>query len=356
MPLSRPLPSSVSSRRSALSRFTARPRALPAAAILTAGALVLSGCGSEQGSSSSPSAGDDRYPVTVSSCDQEVTFEQEPQRAVLLKSASVPALQELGVLDRAVAKGGAYPLESYDDATTAAVEAIPSLGGDVDSSGHLHLSKEAVMAQEPDVVMGQADNLDASSLSSVGIPVLEEPALCPGGIQDPGFDDVYDQLRVYGTVFDREQEAEESIGRLQQRVADTEQRVSEATADQDEPLSAAVLYPTVGGGTTYAYGAHSMAAPQLEAAGLDNVFADLEDRVVEVTPEELIGRDPDVLILLYSEGDPREVEAAVEHIPGADQISAVAEDRILAMPMNETEPATPQTVDGLEKIVDRFIA
>ena len=329
-----------------------RSRVLSAAVALPILGLLLSSCAQDQDPESAGGGG--HYPVTVSSCGEDVVFEQEPQRIVLLKSASVPALHELGVLDRVQAKAGAYPLESYDETTREEVEAIPSLGGDVDSSGHLSVSQEAVMAQEPDVVMGQAENLDASALSSVGIPLLEEPALCPGGIEDPGFDDVYDQLRLYGKVFDREDVAEKSVGELEDRVATVEQRVGEATADQDEPLTAAVLYPTVGGGTTYAYGAHSMAAPQLEAAGLENVFADLDERVAEVTPEELAGRDPDVLILLYSEGDAREVEESIADIPGTDGISAVVEDRVLAMPMNMTEPATPQAVDGLERIVEEF--
>ena len=50
----------------------------------------------------------------------------------------------------------------------------------------------------------------------------------------------------------------------------------------------------------------------------------------------------------------REVEESIADIPGTDGISAVAEDRILAMPMNMTEPATPQAVDGLERIVEEF--
>lgn len=329
-----------------------RARVLSAAAVLPAAALLLGSCAQDQDSESDGGGG--HYPVTVNSCGEDVTFEQEPERLVLLKSASVPGLHELGVLDRVEAKAGAYPLESYDETTREEVEAIPSLGGDVDSSGHLSVSQEAVMAQEPDVVMGQAENLDASALSSVGIPLLEEPALCPGGIEDPGFDDVYDQLRLYGKVFDREDEAEESIGELEDRLAAVEEQVDGSASDQEEPLTAAVLYPTVGGGTTYAYGAHSMAAPQLGAAGLENVFADLDERVAEVTPEELAGRDPDVLIVLYSEGDPQAVEDSISDIPGTDGISAVVEDRILAMPMNMTEPATPQAVDGLERIVEEF--
>lgn len=331
-------------------------RRLTIAGAVLGAALGLSACGgAAQQSSSSQTGGAREYPVTVDSCGAEVSFERAPERIVLLKSASVPALHELGVLDRAVAKAGAYPLESYDDETRARVEQIPSLGGDVDASGHLSVSQEAVMGQEPDVVMGQAENLDQSSLDQVGIPLLEEPALCPGGLEEPSFEDVYDQLRTYGTVFDRAQRAEEAVGELQGRVGAVEQRVAEATADRTEPKTAAVLYPSVGGGTTYAYGAHSMAAPQLAAAGLKNVFADQDERVFEVTPEELIGRNPDVLILLYSQGDPQAVEDSLQELPGADRITAVAEDEILVMPMNETEPATPQSVAGLEKIVDRFL-
>lgn len=332
----------------------AAPRLTVAGAALGA-VLALSACGgTAQQSSSADTGGQGGYPATVPSCGAEVSFEQAPERIVLLKSASVPALHELGVLDRAVAKAGAYPLESYDDETRAQLEQIPSLGGDVDASGHLSVSQEAVMAQDPDVVMGQAENLDRSTLENVGIPLLEEPALCPGGLEEPSFDDVYDQLRAYGAVFDREQEAEGSIEALQDRVAAVEQRVTEATADQSEPRTAAVLYPTVGGGTTYAYGAHSMAAPQLAAAGLENVFGEEDERVFEVTPEELAGRNPDVLILLYSQGDPQAVEDSLREIPGADRITAVLEDEVLTMSLNQTEPATPQSVDGLEKIVDRF--
>lgn len=340
-----PLPTAAGSRRRAV-----------VAVVLLGSIAGLSGCGStaQDPPASTTAAGDGDDPVTIQSCGAPVSFEQAPERIVLLKSASVPALHELGVLDRAVARAGAYPLKSYDKQTRAQVEQIPSFGGGVDSSGHLSISQEAVMGQEPDVVMGQAENLDRSSLENVGIPLLEEPALCPGGLEDPGFDDVYDQLRAYGSVFDRQQRAEEVIGELQQRVGAVEQRVSEASADQTGPRTAAVLYPTVGGGTTYAYGAHSMAAPQLEAAGFENVFADQDERVFEVTPEELIGRDPDVLILLYSQGDPQAVEDSLAEIPGADRITAVSRDEVLAMPLNETEPATPQSVDGLEKIVDRF--
>lgn len=55
-----------------------------------------------------------------------------------------------------------------------------------------------------------------------------------------------------------------------------------------------------------------------EAAGFTNGFTDTQERVFEVTMEELFGRNPDVLVLLYGDGDPTAVEAAVTGLPGAE--------------------------------------
>lgn len=287
-------------------------------------------------------------PVTVTNCGAEVVFEQPPERMLLLKSAPVTYLQAIGVLDRVVARAGQYPEAYYDDETLAALQEIPLLTDRTDSSGHLQISREEVIGQEPDLVMGLVDNLPRDVLGSVGIPVLEEPALCPGAEEEPSFDDVGEQLRTYGEVFGEQDRAEEAAAALEQRVADLEERAA------DGSTTAAVLYPTVGGGTTYAYGTRSMAHPQLESAGLDNVFGDVEERVFEVTLEELLGRDPDVLVLLYGDGDPADVEAALTGLPGAEQLTAVREDQVMTQLFNFTEPPSPLAVDGLELIVDRF--
>src|SRR5690606_9217266 len=110
--------------------------------------------------------------------------------------------------------------------------------------------------------------------------------------------------------------------------------------------TAAVLFPTVGGGTGYAYGNKSMAHPQLEAAGFTNVFGDVDERVFEVTLEQLIDRDPAVLVLLYVDGDPEAVKDAIVNLPGADALTAVQNDDILVQLFNFTEPPTPLSVDG----------
>jgi iron complex transport system substrate-binding protein len=300
--------------------------------------LLLAGC-SSPGTAAEPA-------ITVENCGATVTFDAVPERVVLLKSASVPFLHDLGVLDRVVARAGQYPNEYYDAETQAEIDAIPSLTEATDTSGHLQISREVVIAQRPDLVIGEVDNLDRATLAAAGVPLLEEPALCDTGVPDVGFDDIGAQMEFYGRVFDRPEAAAAASADLEARVASLEVAPTGRTA--------AVLYPTVGGGVTYAYGTSSMANPQLEAAGFTNVFADVEDRVFEVTREELIARSPDVLVLLYGDGDPQAVTEAVTRTPGAEQIPAVRDGNVLPMLFNFTEPPTPLAVDGLERIVARF--
>ncbi|MBU2667119.1 ABC transporter substrate-binding protein [Actinoplanes bogorensis] len=316
----------------------------------TASALVLlavvAGCGaSDEATSTEAGAG---YPYTVKNCGADVTFDKAPERVVMLKSAAVPYLHDLGVMDRVTARAGQYPKAYYDDATLAELDKIPLLTDKTDTSGHLQISKEVVISQQPDLVLGQVDNLSRDTLSAVDIPLLEEPALCEGSTAVPTFDDIYAQMESYGKVFGKSTEAATAVTALKERMSKIQKPSSSRTA--------AVLYPTVGGGVTYAYGSASMAHPQLEAAGFTNVFASSTERVFEVTLEELLGRNPDVLILLYSDGDPAAVEKALTGLPGASQLKAVQGKNVMTQLFNFTEPPSPLSIDGLEKIVERFPA
>lgn len=329
---------------------SSRPALVAAAAALS---LVVTACGATPGQvDGKASASPEGFPLTVTNCGAKVTFDAPPERVVLLSSSAVPFLADLDLLDTVVARAGAYPTAYYDEETQDALDAIPLLTDALDSSGHLQISKETVLAQKPDLVLGEAENLTRESLGAAGIPLLDEPAMCPEGVTDPSFDDVAEQMTAYAQVFGVPEAGARAAAAASDRVDAVRAGITGAPADQTR--TAAVLYPTVGGGTTYAYGAHSMAQPQLEAAGFTNVFGDVQERVFEVSLEELIGRDPDVLILLHSDGDPSAVKEAVTSMNGAHTLTAVREDKILVQLFNFTEPPTPLSIDGLEKIVEHF--
>lgn len=327
-----------------------RIRTTALAAGTAACALSLSACGASTGGQGGAS-GDGAYPVTVSNCGAKVTFDSDPSRVVLLKSAAVPFLHDLGVLNRVVARAGSFPQGYYDATTQAELNKIPSLTDKVDSGGHLQISKETVIAKEPDLVLGEVDNLSRSTLSAVDIPLLEEPALCDNATAAPTFDSISAQLRMYGKVFDQPAKAESAVTALDKRVSAVEQKTKGAAK-----RSAVVLYPTVGGGVTYAYGTKSMADPQLKAAGFTNAFGDVHKRVFEISAEQLLERDPDVIIMLYADGDPKKVEQTVRNLSGAKDLKAVKQGNLMTQLFNFTEPASPLSVTGLERIVKRFPA
>ncbi|MDN6676576.1 ABC transporter substrate-binding protein, partial [Corynebacterium variabile] len=180
---------------------------------LAAGLTVsLASCGSE-GSTSA---------IEVDNCGDTVPLDGPPENVTLLKSASVPTLQHLGVLDRVKNRAGKYPTAYYDDATNDALAATPSLTDKTDASGHLQISREEVVATGPDLVLGETDTVNRQTLASSDVPLIEEPALCGSLEGAVTWDDVWDQIRLYGTVFDRGAEADAYVTALQDRLASIE--------------------------------------------------------------------------------------------------------------------------------------
>lgn len=90
----------------------------------------------------------------------------------------------------------------------------------------------------------------------------------------------------------------------------------------------------------------------VDNCGLPVVF-DTPERVFEVSIEQLIARDPDVLILLY-QGSASGVRDEVANLPGSNALRALKQNQVMEQLFNFTEPPTPLSVTGLERIVERF--
>ncbi len=103
---------------------------------------------------------------------------------------------------------------------------------------------------------------------------------------------MYDQVEFYGRIFNRQQDAATAVARLRERVA----KVQEATTQGTALRTAAAVFVPVGGGQLYTYGIQSMVNAQMTTAGLTNVYGDVDRRAIETSFEDILGRDPDVLM------------------------------------------------------------
>lgn len=325
-------------------------------ALLPALALTAA-CGSDDDTNepTTPPAGDagTAFPVEIDSCGKPFTLEAAPERVVMLSNDPISPLAAIGALDRVVATTGEVQTDLYDATTAATAEAIPRLSAGSGSTGGTEISQEAVIDQQPDLVIGyETETITRAGLDAVGIPLYIIPAFCPEGASEPvDFDDIGAELTTYGRMFGEAEAAAAVTAELDSRVAAVQQAATDAPARRG-----AVLYVPAGGGTLYAYGPASMAHPQLATLGVDNVFADLDERVVEITREELIARNPEVLVLLYGEdGDPDAAERTVRELPGADAIAAVTSGSIVAQPFPLTDPPNPLSVTGLERLAEQLL-
>jgi len=317
---------------------------LGATACTARGGASNGSAAAESGSAGGAAAGD--FPLTLTDCDAEVLIDAVPERVVLLDSAPVTTLDGLGVLDRVVARAGSFPEGYYAAELLGRLEQIPMLSEDIDTTGHLQISQEVVIAQGPDLVLGLPDGVTRDGLRAGGAEVLMPRSYCGGLEERASVDMVFEEITTYGAVFDRAAEAEALVAALRERI--------EAVADlPHEARTAAVLYASAGGGPLYAYGAPSMATAQLDALGIANVFADTAQRVFESGTEPLLAADPDVVVVLH-EGTVPEEQLLAEMLTDSQLTSlrAMQEGAVLPLLFNFTEPASPLIVDGLERIGD----
>lgn len=332
------------------------------AALAAVGALGTAACSSDAGGGSAAAASDaggadagavPSFPLTVDNCEAELRFDSPPQRIMLLESAPVTTLDGIGALDLVVGRAGAFPSAYYSEDLAERIGQIPSLSEDIDASGHLQISQELVIAQQPDLVMGLPDGITREGMRSAGAEVLVQNVYCAGS-EPASWDQLDAEVRTVAEVLGRADAGEELIGALHERIDAVSAAVGE---DPPAARTAAVLYPSVGGGPLYAYGAASMASAQLGALGLRNVFESTPERVFELSAEPLLDADPDVLIVLHQDGDGgAEVTEELESSPATAGLAAVSSQAVLPLLFNFCEPASPLVVDGLEQIHDWLAA
>lgn len=319
-----------------------------------AATLLLGACGSGDsgGSSGSGSSDGEGFPMTVSDCGRKVVLERRPERVLTSGSSAATLMWAAGATDRIVTRAseGGAPLGP----ATKALADIPQISTADD------LSREVIIGQSPDLVISAGLNATtAEDLDAAGIPSLVNAGFCDGTGSGPNpdgdidFDDVYADITLYGRIFGTSDKAAAKVRELERRVA----AVHGEAGRYGVKRAAAIL---VDGRSVTAYGRLSMTHTQIGTLGLDDVFGDLGPRINEINVETLIERNPEVLIVMYdgqgvAAKDPAQVRADLRALPGADQVDAIREDRIVTLEAPYLL-GSPLAVDGLEKMAAELTA
>lgn len=272
------------------------------------------------------------YPQThTDALDRLVTISTKPMRIVSLAPSVTEILFAIGAGPQVVGrtKFCNYPAE----ATT-----LPEIGGFSAKS----ISVEAILALEPDlVVAGTASQKEVvATLESQGITVF---TLAPKSLSD-----IEAGIQTLGEITGNIESAEMVVNDMQSRMEAVKEKINTIPAEShlrvfyevaNEPLMTTTHSTFIG--------------ELLELAGARNIFNDLDGTYPEVSAEQIIELDPQVIMGPSSHGDQLTVETLGAR-PGWEQVSAVQNNAVYIVDSDIISRAGPRVADALE-ILTKFL-
>lgn len=277
------------------------------------------------------------FPIVVTDVlARRVTINTPAQRIVSLAPSHTEQLFAIGAGDRVV---GVTLYDNYPPP----VQRLQRVGGYVGKS----ISVEMIVSLKPDLVLsrGEIQRAVITALERVGISVL--------ALEPKNFTEVYTTIILLGRLTDRRQQAEQLVADMRRHVARIRRKVAQIPVAQrarvfykayDEPLIAA--------------GPSTFIGHVIEMAGGINIFADVKESYPQVSAEEVLRRDPTVI--LAPAGSSVNVSAVSSaQRPGWRHLSAVKNRRIHMLDDDLVSRPGPRLATALEVVAktlypDRF--
>ncbi|HSF82486.1 MAG TPA: cobalamin-binding protein [Anaerolineales bacterium] len=289
--------------------------------------LVLSACAP----AAAPSPTPEPTPAPVVLTDglgRQFSFADPYQKIVSIAASNTEILFAIGAGEQVVAR------DAFSDYPEAAL-AVTDIGG-----GWGEVDMETVVALEPDLVL--AAQINASEV----VTALEQLGLNVYYLSNPtDLEGMYENLRIVAQLTGHEEQAEQLIASLQERV----QAVDEVIA----PLSyrPSVFYELDGTdpNAPWTPGPGTFIDLLIERAGGFNIGASLDSDWAQISIEALITQNPEIILLgdaVWGGITPEMVAARA----GWDSITAVQEGKVYPFDDNLVSRPGPRLVDGLEAL------
>ncbi|WP_318210024.1 ABC transporter substrate-binding protein [Streptomyces sp. SJL17-1] len=279
------------------------------------------------------------FPYTVSNCGVKTTFKAPPKRAVTMNQHVTEVMLALGLEKSLI--GTAYLDDAILPAYKKAYDSVPVLAKE-------YPSKEALLAADPDFVYGgyssafaSKDGRSRDDLKRAGIDTRLNTEYCPSG--SPSVDDLYREVDEIGRTFGVPDRAETWVREARAAVAATEKRLKDTA-----PVS--VFVYDSGDKTAFTAGGKGIGNDLITRAGGRNVFADLDKAFGDATWEQVVAREPEVVVIYdYGSTTVEQKKKRLLDDPALKDVPAIKNRRFAVMPLSDTVLGVrvPAAVDKL---------
>lgn len=266
------------------------------------------------------------YPMVVKdTLGRTLTIKTRPERIISLAPSNTEILFAIGAGSKVV---GVTTVCNYPD------EALKKekVGGFVANT----ISIERILSLKPDLVLssGGMHSTVIEALERIGIPVY---ALEVNSVRT-----LFEEIQKVGRITGNEEKARSLVSSMEERIRRIEKKVAPIPLEKrprvfwemyNDPLMTA--------------GKETFQSEAIEIAGGVNIFSDLPGSWPIVSQEEVIRRNPDVIMGSDDHEDTLTVEQIARR-PGWSELNAVKNRRIYLIPGDHIGRTGPRLVDAIE--------
>lgn len=298
-------------------------------------ALLLTACGQD---STEPAVLDEEvespdteqteaaFPVTVTDAiGNDITLEEAPDAIVSMMPSNTEILFALGLGEevKAVTDFDNYPPEAAEK----------------EKIGGMEFNVEKIVSLSPDVVFAHESAL---STGEAGFQQIRDAGINVFIVDNAvDFETTYATIEDMGKLTGKTEEAEKIVSDMKAKVEEVQGKVADV-----EPKT--VLVETSPRPEIYSPAGNTFMDEMLKMVKAENVVGDLEGWV-KVDPEEIVNRNPDVILTTYG-GYVEDPLTEVTERDGFDSVTAVKNGAIVDLDADLTNRQAPRLADGLEAI------
>jgi iron complex transport system substrate-binding protein len=310
--------------------------------LLAAATLAVLACTAS--TASAAQAG--HYPVTVRSCNRDVTFSRAPSRAVSNDVNLTEMMLSLGLRASMAGYTGIDGWKTARPALHDELNGLPELAQRYPSLETLVAARADLYVAGWNYGLRVGGAVTPASLDRFGIATYELTESCAHVMQRPAasLDDVYQDLRNLGAIFDVDARADALISAMRARVDAiaralgpnlSRPRVFVYDSGEDKPFTA---------------GALAMPTALIRAAGGVNVMGDVAQSWTQVSWESVIARNPQAIVIVdYGSVTADQKIRYLTGNPALANIEAVRERRFIVVPYDAATPGV-RNADAVETI------
>ncbi|WP_282923749.1 ABC transporter substrate-binding protein [Mediterraneibacter massiliensis] len=291
-----------------------------------------------------------KYPLSIDIYNAEgnlmtITFDHAPERIVSTQLSITEILLELGLKDKIV---------GILDNDNAVEDALALELADLNSLGYkTNISKEAILAAEPDIVMGKAALLFTEKMigtvedyQELDISVYTQ--LASANIPQT-MDNIIQDIRNIGMIFDVQEKADAYAQSLQKQLDNTLKTVSSKTAEREKMKVLLMCAYQDGVFSAFSSAMHSA---MLEAINAENV---LDQGGADFTLENLITLNPDAIIYITADRFAEVDTNAIERLLAEEiiqSVPAIANEKILKIGYDDIMDFGVRNIDTIDILAD----